>query len=288
MTEETETYETIEKKEITEDLKNYVSTMREESIAVPLKRCSPDGVHEFITQEASSYSCKNIGTIENSVAKKAIDADLRTEINEIDGGIAKNSVGVKDKTISCTSEISLERLKDLLTSVVTKWVFQTTNSNVLKTFCARSSDENLIEIFVNFEHGDQGGSYISFGDKHAGYITGKTLEKLKDKLNSVYKTLTVNLDSTEIIWEEGIHRLEQVRLEDPMSWLLKKNEALLNFVDDDAAAISFMERFFNYFDFGYDNQLNFNFQNSEDTLCDIFVTDYLLNRVTLDIKQVYA
>jgi len=33
----------------------------------------------FISREASSYSFENIGTIHNSVAKKAVDSDLCTE-----------------------------------------------------------------------------------------------------------------------------------------------------------------------------------------------------------------
>ena len=287
MTEETETYEITEKKEITEDLKTYVNSMKEESVAVQLKRCSSDGVREFIAQEASSYSCKNVGTIENSVAKKAVDADLRTELREIGVGADKSSSLFKDKIISHTSEVSLHKIKELLSTIVTKWVFQTTNSNVLKTFCAKSSEENLIEIFVNFENGGQG-SYISFGDKYTGYLTGDVLLNLIKKLSDVYKTLTEDLSTTEVIWVEGHSRLEQIKLEDPDSWSIKKNEALLNFIEDGDEKSSLIERFFNYFNFGYTNPNCFVYPNSDDILCDMFVTDFLLDKVTLDIKQVYA
>lgn len=287
MTEETETYEITEKKEITEGLREYISQMKAESLSVPLKRCSLDGVREFIAQEASSYSCKNVGTIENSIAKKAIDADLRTEIREIGVGMGNASSEIKEQTISHNSEISLTKIKDLLTMVVTKWVFQTTNSNVLKTFCAKSSEENLIEIFVNFENGGQR-SYISFGGNYAGYIYGDTLSDMRKKLLDVFNTLTSDLSSTMVLWQDGVSKLEQIKLQDPDSWLIQKNEALLGFIESNTKSSSLLESFFSFFNFEGIIPGIMSLDMLDDSLNDGFATDFLLDKVTLDIKQVYA
>lgn len=287
MTENNTTNASKTEYEASYDIREVLNNIKNESRVRPLTRCSTEGIKEFIDKEASSYSCKNIGNIQNSVAKNSVDSFLRKEKSEIVYG-TDNSIQEVNEACVYPFDISLTKIKELLTTHVTKWVFQTTNSNLLKTFYAKSNNDSCyIEIFINMERSEQI-SYINFGNKYIGYISTDVALSLRESLMKVYDNITEDLSNSEIVWVNENVKLEKINLEDPDLWLIKKNSAISEFLYDEKIEESFLEKLFKYF-----NLINFEntcFNNCvlNESLNDSFVSEYFLEKVTIDIKQVYA
>jgi len=282
--------ETREIAKITRDYSETVGTH-------PLQRCSEEGVDHFITREASSYQTKNIGTINNSVAKKAVDAELRILKKEIVSGIPEQTCHGVEKFMSTSemqssydkypSEISFSKIKDLLVTRLSDWCFQTTNSGELTSFFAKSPFEKM-ELFVNFKNnGDT--SHICLGPNF-GYIQPEDLSNLKSKLTKVFSKITEDLEKKVILDEYNqfgcTTRMERFRMKDPEYWYQLKEEALAEFLKIEE--VSFFEKVLSFFDPNNNGHIFIQDTLKEETLNDNTIAHYLLDNIKIDIKQVYA
>jgi len=264
-----------------EDLKHNTSIL-------PIHRCSSAGVHDFISREASSYSCESIDTIHNSVAKKAIDADLHTERKEIQDGayIDKSEAGSSYEAYP--SEVSFTKIRELLTNQINQWTFQTNNAKKLVTFYAKSSSKAKLEIFVNFrKDGDK--SYILLGNNF-GYIYPEVLAALRIKLCSVFSKISEETEKKELLEEftdtSGItHKTERLKFEDPDYWFDLKDQALKEFMLGEE---SLLERILSYLNINSANSISMHNFFREEVLDDKIVTNYLLDSIKIDVKQIYA
>jgi len=252
----------------------------------PIQRCSKVGVSDFIAKEASSYSWKVVGTINNSVAKKAVDEDLNNERKEIDLGT--HIVGSIESNITkYPSDISKEKIKELLTTLINNWVFQTSNAHKLVTFYAKSSYSKT-EIFINFkEDGDR--SHICLGSNF-GYLSSDVLNYFKYKINNVYNKITEEVSGKELVWENiksdsGATKLEIIKLKDPDYWNTLKENALQEFMLDE---VSFFEKVLNFFELVNHDSIPIYHLLQEESLNDNTVVNYLLDNIKIDIKQIYA
>jgi len=271
------------------EIETNMEGYRENVSTQPLQRCSKKGVEDFIAEEASSYKCDNIGTIHNSIAKKAVDADLRTEKKEIDQGVLlSNDVGLERRVErSFPSEISADKIIELLTTQINKWSFQTSNSHKLNTFYAKG-EKPSIELFINFKNeGDR--SYICFGHSF-GYLDSKVLFLLKEKLTQVYSIITEEVDKKELVWERvdinnSLSKFEKVKLEDPDSWNDTKYIALQEFISRDPGNF---EKILNFFGMNNAGSVSLYHLLKEDTLTDSTAENYLLDSIKIDVKQIYA
>jgi len=273
--------ETREIEKITENYKETVSTH-------PLQRCSKEGVEHFIAREASSYKAQNIGTIHNSIAKKSIDADLRAEQKKIDAGIQSTGKDILSHLNSTyTSNVSFDMLKKLLTTQLNRWCFQTSNSGELISFYAKSPLEKM-EVFINFKNnGDS--SHICLGSNF-GYIQSGDLSNIKVKLVKVYTKVTEKLEKKELLDEytqDGCtHRFERIKFEDPNQWNILKESALEEFLRVDG--VSLFEKVLSFFEFNIKEDVSIYHILKEETLNDNTVTNYLLDNIKIDVKQIYA
>jgi len=273
--------------EETREVKRISGNFREDVSTQPLQRCSKEGVEHFIAREASSYKVQNIGTIHNSIAKKSIDADLKNEKKEIVQGI--DDYDVEDSSHETyRSDISFSKIKELLVTQLSKWCFQTSNSGELISFCAKSPLVKM-ELFINFKNnGDS--SHICLGPNF-GYIQPGNLSNLKTKLKKVYSKITEDLEKKELMYEYtqfgNTHRLERIKQEDPEQWNVLKKSALEEFLR--VEEVSFFEKILNFLELNSAKEgLSIYHILIEDTLNDNTVTNYFLDNIKIDVKQVYA
>jgi len=266
------------------EISKLAEDFKENTSIQSIKRCTPAGVGEFIASEASSYSCKNIGTIHNSIAKKAVDADLRTEKKEIEVGIQTDTPEVRSSYEMYPSEVSLEKIKDLLTTHINKWTFQTNNANELITFYAKSSSESKLEIFINLKKdGDR--SHISLGS-YFGYINPEVLGILRSKLENVFTKITEEAKRNVILTKDSVFgdtQWEGIKLEDPDVWHNLKEIALQEFTSEEETLLEKVLHFFSV-----EANISVYQMLKRDTLDDRDITNYFLDNIKMDIKQIYA
>jgi len=277
---------TPEKNNLSSGSKTGFRNFRDDVSILPLKRCSKKGVADFISKDASSYSCKNIGTIHDSIAKKAVDAHLGKEREElhqktIDVFFKRNNS--TSLSLNPESDISKETLQELLVSCLNNWVFQISNGGELVTFYAKNQNETT-ELFLNFDmRGDT--SYILFGN-HCGNVSSEILEFLKNKLHKVYTKITADYNDTELLWKRidsgsVTHKCERIKFEDPDNFNNLKKEALQEFILEEE---SLLEKILNFFDFkNIGHPLVFSEQITDATLI-----NYYLENIKIDIRQIYA
>ena len=248
-----------------------------------LHRCSDVGVEDFIAREASSYKCIPVGNIHNSVAKKSIDVNLRQECNVIQSLTIQDTLS-EDYSIfeRYSSDVSSKKIKDLLTTCLTKWVFQTSNSNKLVTFYAKSSNLK-IELYVNFsKEGDA--SHLCLGDDF-GYISPEVLTILQKDLSKVFSKVTAAAGKTELIWKKNNNKLEKLKMEDPDTWYSVKHQALSDFISEEK---SFFEKILEILGLSGSCDSFLLHLFSKNTLTDSDAENYLLDSINIDIRQIYA
>lgn len=274
---------------IVKEIKRISGNFKEDIPTLPLKRCTKRGVEDFIAEEASSYRCEDVGTIHNSVAKKAVDADLRTERKELASETVSAEPSVERVFKKFPSKVSANLIQNLLTTQVNKWNFQTSNSHDLVTFYAKGEKPSM-ELFVNFrEDGDR--SYICLGH-HFGYLDNLALGFLKAKLGKVYDVITEEADKKELIWEtvdahNSLSKFERIKQEDPDTWNTLKEEAITEFLSEDESLIEKIFKFFNMNAEGGSLVPLYRLMQ-EDILDDETISNYLLDNIKIDIRQVYA
>jgi len=281
--ENTDNYKAIKISKVITEAKSEVALQ-------PLKRCSKEGVSDFIAREATSYQYKNVGTIHNSVAKKAVDAELRTEQKEIEAGLLPNLDISESHRVKreYSSNISIEKLKEILLTRTTSWVFQTSNSHKLVTFYAKS-ETGGIEVFINFkDSGDS--SHILLGYLF-GYLPKDTLDVIREDLSEVFEKITEETEKVELIsevtlWDNTISRIERIKQEDPDTWNEVRYEALQKFTAK--KELTLFEKFLNLLNISGFAESHFYEIPTDFSLSDEVVENYLLDCIKIDIKQVYA
>jgi len=273
--------ETVEK-----EIKRISGNFKEDIPTLPLKRCTKRGVEDFIAEEASSYRCEDIGTIHNSIAKKAVDADLRIERKELASNIEHSEPSVDRVFKKFSSKVSTKLIRNLLTTQINNWNFQTSNSHDLVTFYARGVKPSM-ELFVNFkEDGDK--SYICLGH-HFGYLDSTSLDFLKEKLGKVFSIITEEVDKKELVWQKidaynSLSKFERIKQEDPDTWNDLKIGAIIEFLSEE----SILEKIFNFFRVNAEESILLYNLMQEDILDDETISNYLLENIKIDIRQVYA
>lgn len=277
---DTTSYEISDDVTIRDSLKNYVSDVMCEPVALPLKRCSDDGVKDFIAKEASSYSTKHIGTISNSVAKKAVDADLRVELKEIASGILQE----KPATDYYEADVSYRKILEILSKVATRWVFQTTNAYEMKTFCAKSENSTNVEVFINTSNSGQS-SYLCLGGTYLSGFRPDTLGRLQKSLLSAYKILSEDIVPVLSNSDCSNHIKHDL---DPELWAVRKKEAISSILESDVGSKSMLEIILDFFDLSSVDRFYFENNFSNIALEDSYVDDFFKEKITVDIKQVYV